>query len=118
MKTRWHVLVIVSWLALMLFLATTHPHKLPVYLLVAPFLLIGVALYGTLVSLHEMLPQKLRGSAGPSRRLLWALLSVGATLLLGLQSIGEFKLLDSLVVVGFVALTYFYITRNRRLEKS
>lgn len=108
--SRASIVTVSLWLVLVLFLSTTHPHKMPVYMLMVPFILLGLALYSTFTSLETGFKRSSAASS-PKHRALWMLLAVACVLLVALQSIGEFKLLDSLVVFGFMTVLYFYISR-------
>lgn len=99
-----------SCVVLLSFMFLTNPLRMPVYALIIPFVLVGVLIYTTIGVLYELFTR--RKETGRRVKLLSVLASVGLTLLLCLQSLGELKSIDALAVLGVMAITYFYLSRG------
>jgi hypothetical protein len=114
MKLRQYILRMgLSWAALAAFMMFLQPSKLPVVVLIVPFLLLFAVFYTTWNLLHAVWwrffaqqPQK-----RPSRRLGLAV-CVSAVLLMVLQSLGQLSLRDVVTVVAIVTLGYIYLARS------
>lgn len=107
-RNRQYVLVSIPWLALGLFMAFTHPAELPVYALLVPFVLLGVALYVTLNSAVGAY-FKTKNKHQKNVTLLLTLFLVTCA---GLQSVGQLTMRDFITVLLLTLLGYFYLYRN------
>ena len=102
----------VWWGMLSLFLTLTHPSRLPVFLLVVPFILLLLALYS---SWGIFFVSKKRETS--YLKLLGITVSLITVLCVGLESIGELTKKDFLTVLIFAAVAYFYIVRTRSIKR-
>jgi sugar phosphate permease len=93
-------------LAALLFL--TDPQKVPIVLLVAPFLLVGaMLLVGSLLFIRKFFP-----AAARRKRLLYAVTIAGfPTFTLVLSSINQLTWRDAILVVVLVGCLIFYVNR-------
>lgn len=113
MQKRKLVQALAAWGALVLFLLITRPEHLPVGVLIVPFLLLGLAVYLTWLSLVDVFLPKYRDKK-TAHAILGGIIASTLVICLGLQSIGELALQDIIPVLLFVSLVYFYIARNSR----
>jgi hypothetical protein len=105
--------VITPWLLLLGFMMLSQPQKLPVLLLIVPFVLLFVALMSTwavvVPALHRLLGK--RGYAGARR--LRVTVCGSAVLLIILQSLGQLTLRDMITIGAIAVLGYLYVGRSR-----
>lgn len=103
-------ITLTACLALIAFVLTTQPAKLPLIALMIPFALLFVVLAGIIVTLLGLAdtPLSLRMMRGS---VVGALLPV---LLLVLRSIGQLTLRDTLIIFLLFGLVYFYLARLAR----
>lgn len=101
-----------AWGGLLAFMALFQPSKLPVVLLIVPFVLLFAAFY-TLWNLLNLLRVRYfaRQTWQPSRRLGVAVCLTGV-LLMVLQSLGQLTLRDVLTILALLLLGYAYVARN------
>lgn len=106
------VRTVIAWGALLGFMMLFQPTKLPVVVLIVPFVLLFAAIY-SLWNLINLLRTRFftKQTWQPSRRLSLTV-SLSAVLLLVLQSLGQLTLRDVLTVVAIVVLGYAYVARN------
>lgn len=90
------------------------PDKLPVVLLILPFVLLYVAIYASWVLL-DMLHGRFLAKEGKNRehKNLGRTISLCIVLLLILQSLGQLTLRDVLTVFAIVIIGYLYLARSR-----
>jgi O-antigen ligase len=106
---------IVAWGVLVAFMLFFNPAKLPVVVLIAPFVLLFIAIYSTwgmVVLLKRRFYDKNNDPQAPRRRLRLAL-CLSTVLLIILQSLGQLTLKDVVTLLAIVALGYFFLARNR-----
>ncbi len=107
--TKQTKLTVAAWLLLLAFLALTEPIRLPVVVLIVPFVLLFTALFSMWTSAQRI---RLRFSArGRPHPRLGAVICASAVMLLALQSLGQLTLRDVLTVLAIVAVSYFYSGR-------
>lgn len=95
------------------YMACLQPGKLPVVLLVVPFLLLFMALYSSWkVGLALCIWYK-TGVSQPGQRRLGAVISGGVVILLILQSLGQLTIRDVVTLVAIGTIGYLYIMRSR-----
>jgi len=106
------------WVLLLGFMVVTQPQKLPVLLLIVPFVLLFVALMNTwavgVPALRRLLGK--RGYAGALR--LRVAVCGSLVLLIILQSLGQLTLRDMLTIGAIVVIGYLYVARSRSGEQS
>jgi hypothetical protein len=108
------VQTIATWLLLLAFTSLLRPDKLPVVLLIVPFVLLFAALYSSwnlLFALKDRFYSK-TGVVAPRKRLGIAICTC-AVLLLVLQSLGQLTFKDVVTLSAIVVLGYMYIARAR-----
>ena len=113
MKLKQHIIRTgVAWGALLLFMALFQPSKLPVVVLILPFLLLFSAFY-SLWNLLNLLRIRYfsKQTWQPSRRL-GLTVCLSGVLLIVLQSLGQLTLRDVVTVLAIVVLGYGYVARN------
>src|ERR1700709_1137880 len=106
--------LVVTWAALLLFMISFQPAKLPVIVLILPFVLLFAALYSLwhLVSaLRSRYYTKTR-YVKPHHHL-GGVMCWSAVRLLVLQSLTQLPLRDVVTVVAIVVLGYLYLMRSR-----
>ena len=108
--------ILVPWALTVLILVLTNPSKLPSALLIAPFLLLFVAIYLTVIEILHLLrggeQNKIVGLRAARPRLIAGLIAGFPVLLLVLQSIGQLTAWDVLTVVAIFIIAYFYILKS------
>jgi hypothetical protein len=99
---------------LALFMMVSQPSKLPVVVLIVPFVLLLGAFYSlwTLISLIRRRYLSRKGDEARPHRRLGLAVSLSATLLLVLQSLGQLTLRDVLTVAAIIILGYLYVSRS------
>ncbi|MFZ1483642.1 MAG: hypothetical protein WAS36_01370 [Candidatus Saccharimonadales bacterium] len=102
-----YIVLLLPWAAFLLFMSTTHPATLPVYALLIPFVLLGLAVYVTL----RMLMSKLMGQS-KHQKIVTILITLFLVTCVGLQSVGQLTFRDFLTVLFLALLGYFYVYRN------
>ena len=90
------------------------PSKLPVVILILPFILLFAAFYTTW-GLFDMVRVRYitKKPNATLHRQLGGAVSLSAVLLVILQSLGQLTLRDVLTVVAIVLLGYAYVARNK-----
>jgi hypothetical protein len=92
-----------------------NPARLPVVVLIVPFVLLFIAIYSTWGMaglLKRRFYDKDSEPQAPRRRLRLAL-CLSAVLLIILQSLGQLTVRDIVTLLAIVALGYFFVARNR-----
>lgn len=99
-------LILAPFFLLLAITLLTDPYKLPLFLLVVPFLLLGIGSYAVLVELLRM------GSVSRKKRKAIAAI-LTSILLLGvlLQSIRQLSVKDLLILLVLLAGVTFYVRR-------
>jgi len=107
--------MIAAWGVLALFMVLLEPNKLPVVVLIVPFILLFMALYSlwNLVSLLRGRYLANKGATAKPHKHLGLAVCLSGTLLLVLQSLGQLTLRDVVTVVAIVILGYIYLARSR-----
>jgi hypothetical protein len=98
----------VPWIVFLVFISSTHPADLPVYVLLVPFFLLGVAIYVTLGSLVS----KITRSSSRHQKAVTILMTLFIVVCFGLQSVGQLTFRDLMTVLALTLLSYFYVYRN------
>jgi len=106
---RQAVSVALTWVLLGVFLVFSNPNKLPVVLLILPFILLFITLYGTW-SLIRKLMSRLSQKERPRRHFGMAM-CISVILFLVLQSLGQLSLRDVVTMIAIVILGYLYLGR-------
>jgi hypothetical protein len=112
-KNKAAITVVTPWAILLGFMVLSQPQKLPVLLLIVPFILLLIALMNTwkvAVPLLYRLVGK-RGRVSTARLRVAACGSV--VLLLVLQSLGQLTLRDVLTILAIIVIGYVYSGRSR-----
>jgi hypothetical protein len=99
------------WAAFTMTLVLVSPAKLPLLLLVVPFVLFFFATRSTFLLLGEYVST--RGNGSESLRKVGSILATISVGMLALSSIGQLTLRDVLTIVLLILLGYFYIARNQ-----
>ncbi len=105
---------IAAWAVLLLFMAFLQPQRLPVVVLIVPFVLLFAAFFA-LWDLVAALQIKYvsRMATGSLHRRLGATISMSVVLLLVLQSLGQLTMRDVVTLLAAVLIGYLYLARNR-----
>ena len=93
-------------LFLLLFLLATDPYKLPLVLIVIPFLLVGLTVFLIVKSILGISPLP-----ETKVRLIAAIMTALATLLLVFQSLHQLSIRDFLIVVALLVGLTLYLRR-------
>lgn len=101
---------VLAWTVLGSFLALSNPGKLPVIILIVPFILLFIAFY-SLWNLVRQLVGLYFIDVKPSRHLGRAI-CVSTVLLLVLQSLGQLTLRDIVTVIAIIVVGYLYLGRS------
>jgi hypothetical protein len=101
---------ILLWVFLIILLGLTTPNRLPVVLLIAPFVLLFLACYSSWV-LMQQTKDHFAGHSSRSHRRLGLAVCTSVVLFLVLQSLGQLTLRDVITVAAIVFLGYVYIGR-------
>jgi hypothetical protein len=103
-----------AWGTLLAFMGLLKPDRLPVVVLILPFVLVYVAFYSTwrLFGLVRARYFVKDGEWKPHRQLGMAICG-SMVLLLVLQSLGQLSLRDVITLLAIVLLGYLYLTRSR-----
>jgi hypothetical protein len=103
-----------AWGTLLAFMGLLKPDRLPVVVLILPFVLVYVAFYSTwrLFGLVRARYFVKDGEWKPHRHLGMAICG-SMVLLLVLQSLGQLSLRDVITLLAIVLLGYLYLTRSR-----
>lgn len=102
---------VLTWVALGMFLMFSDPDRLPVVLLIAPFLLLFIALYSSWIIVRDITSRFLVRER--SSRHLGLAVCVSVVLFLVLQSLGQLTLRDMVTTAAIVVLGYLYLGRAR-----
>ncbi len=100
--------VAVPWVVFLVFISSTHPADLPVYALLVPFLLLGIALYVTL----SVVAKKVVKTSSRHQKAITILMTLFLVTCVGLQSVGQLTFRDFMTVLLLTLLGYFYVYRN------
>lgn len=103
-----YMIVAMPWLVLLIFISSTHPANLPVFALLVPFVILGVALYITL----QAVTSKVIGGRSKHQKAVTVLLTIFLVTCAGLQSVGQLTFRDFMTVLLLTLLGYFYVYRN------
>ena len=100
--------LLILWVSLPIFLLITNPERLPLPLLVVPFVIFGAALMTTAYTALGILPGDL-----PRRRrkVVSVIVAVLPTLLIVLASIRQLTIRDTAIVIGLLIALVFYLRR-------
>jgi hypothetical protein len=106
---------VIIWLLLLVFMTVFDPNKLPVLLLIVPFILLFAALYSTWNTIAAIRGEYARGSGAQPRprKRLGCILSASAVLLLILESLGQLTIRDVVTIGAILILGYIYVLRSR-----
>lgn len=104
------IYTILAWGIFGLFLIFSNPNKLPVVVLIAPFLLMFIALYSSWILIRSVTSRFLTGDR-PHRHLGLAVCVI-MVLFLVLQSLGQLSLRDVVTIVAIVVVGYLYLGRT------
>lgn len=96
------------WISLPIFILVTNPEKLPLPMLVVPFLLLFAMLYITASVGLRIIFSTLSNAR---LRVLSVLIGALPTLLLVLASIRQLTVRDTAIVVGLLVMLVFYLRR-------
>lgn len=102
-----------TWGILGLFMLVSRPDKLPVVVLIVPFVLLFIALM-SLSGLLQALYHRY-GTRGKADRLGWRLrvtVCISLVLVLVLQSLGQLTLRDVATIVAIAIIGYLYVGRG------
>ena len=104
----------VLWGGLVVFMMSTRPSHMPVYLLFVPFIVLGLGVYSLWRLLVVIYTRTSGGHKDLSRKQQAAgiALSLLTAVSMGLQSIGEMTIRDLLTVTLLAVGAYFYFVRN------
>jgi hypothetical protein len=101
---------------MVILLLFTNPSKLPSALLIAPFILLFLSIYVTVLEVMKLMRggdlNKIVGLRASRPRLIAGLIAGFPILLLVLQSIGQLTAWDVLTVVALFIIAYFYIIKS------
>jgi hypothetical protein len=97
------------WVFLVVFMMVTTPDRLPVVLLIVPFVLFFAACYESWELLQQIRTDYFGHDRLPKR--LGAVVCICAALLLVLQSLGQLTLRDVITLASIVFLGYLYAGR-------
>jgi hypothetical protein len=107
---------VTPWTATILLLLFSNPSKLPSAVLIAPFILLFISIYVTVIEVMDLLrggeQNKIVGMRAAKPRLVAALIACFPILLLVLQSIGQLTAWDILTAVAIFIVAYFYILKS------
>lgn len=107
-----------AWAPLLLFMSLSEPDKLPIVLLIIPFILVFVAFYHSILLLQLLWYWAGGRSAGSIGRMLAAVISSFLVVLAILGSLGQLDFKD-VVTFGLVfGVAYFYVVRRRIRTRS
>lgn len=112
-QKRYIVRAVVAWVLLGGFMMLSQPQKMPVLLLIVPFVLLFSALTYTWLVIAPLLRRLVgkRGYAGSPRLRITVCGSI--VLLMVMQSLGQLTLRDVLTIVAIATIGYLYIGRSR-----
>ncbi len=103
---------VVAWLLLALLLVGTDPTKLPMVFLIAPFIVLYVAVSSTLRAIFQ------RNTASKVEQWLPTVVAICSVVIVSLQSIGQLTVRDVIAVLLLVVVGYFFIHRNKPASKQ
>ncbi len=106
----------ICWVALSGWLLLVNPGRLPVFLLVVPFVLLYLALYELWISLAFAWQRFTRGKQRSEHDVRQTARFVGlfASFIVVLGSLGQLVLRDVVTLLLLFAVTYFYVVRGRK----
>ncbi|QQS20392.1 hypothetical protein IPL85_03045 [Candidatus Saccharibacteria bacterium] len=104
------------WFLLFVFMGATMPYNMPVFLLIVPFVLLGIALFTTWQVLSRAYYLHIGKTQTRQSKLLGVVISLVAVLSLGLESIGELTPRDFFTLLIFGIVGYFYTVRSSYRE--
>lgn len=106
---RQTIYTVLAWILMGVFLIFSNPNKLPVVVLIVPFLLLFIALYCSWILVRGIISRYLPRDR-PNRHLGLAV-CVSAVLFLVLQSLGQLSLRDVLTIAAIIVVGYLYLGR-------
>jgi len=101
-----------AWSALGAFMMLFQPQKLPVVILIVPFLLLFLAFYSLWGLLYALRARFSANNTGPPSKRLGVAICTTAVFLIVLQSLGQLTLRDVITILTIVLLGYAYVARN------
>ncbi len=106
--------VITLWGMVALFMTLTNPNEFPVFGLLVPFGLFGIAIYATWSAILSLYAKKAHKQEVGFKRtnILGVFISIVSVFCLGLASLGELTTRDFLTIILFATLGYFYVART------
>jgi len=102
------VILIILYLSGPLFLIVTNPQNLPIPFLMLPFLWLFLVLFITILFIERLILPTL---SSRKKFIIAGIFSLVPMLLMVLQSIHQLTLKDILLVIGFVIISIFYLSR-------
>lgn len=107
-KISWPAL----WFGLLgVYMLFVNPMHAPVFALIVPFVLLALGVFAAVLAVIKNL-NALSFMPQSHRRTVAALISFVAVGSLGLQSIGQFSLRDTLILILLAGIAYLYVARN------
>ena len=103
------------WGALVVFMLFTRPANMPVYVLFAPFIVLGFGVYALwrlLIVIYTRAGSRGQTALSRKQRAAGIALSLLSVVIIGLQSIGEMAPRDIVTVTLLAIGAYFYFVRN------
>jgi len=109
MKTRTQIsTVILSYIILALLLLTTNPEKMPLPVIIIPFVVILICLFLTINIIIRYVISDLKPK---SRFRISLALSAFPVLIIVLQSVNQLTIKDTLITIGLFLLLIFYFKK-------
>jgi hypothetical protein len=102
----------IAWAALVTFMMIFQPQKLPVVILIVPFVLLFWALYTLWQLFFAMRIRFTAKETGPSTGRLGVAICMTTVFLIILQSLGQLTVRDVLTILAIVLIGYAYVARN------
>ncbi len=110
-RLRKLIVLVAPYILLVAFLFITNPSKLPLPLLLIPFALLFLSLFGTIFYFTSVIPN-LRVYTRRKRAVLSACLALLPTLLLMLKSLNQLAPRDAIILTIFIVSLALYLTRT------
>jgi len=103
-----------AWIFLAAFMVLFRPDRLPVVVLIVPFILLFAGFYSTWVLLSSLRSRFItKTDVVVPRRRLGLALCLSVVLLIVLQSLGQLTLKDVITLLAIVFIGYLFLSRNR-----